>query len=277
MKIKHNKKRNTAFVYEALIREGTSAILQKDEQRKRVVVDIIKEHFREGSLLKQDLECYRSLYEDQNIATDTGHKIIREASLQKRLIDPSTLFEKQTDLIHDINKKLDPTVFNNFVPNYKTLATISQLFSLGISPKDRVVLEETIVNNMSATQDKPNSTESVDSLVVNSFIKKFNEKYDAELVEEQKELLSYYISSFVDNALQLKVFLNEEVSRLKDLIKEAIGGAHIGDDQEMVEKTHQILAELESYKNKEIDDNVLLVVLKTQALVREIASDGNSN
>ena len=113
--------------------------------------------------------------------------------------------------------------------------------------------------------------------MVNSFIKKFNEKYDAELVEEQKELLSYYISSFVDNALQLKVFLNEEVSRLKDLIKEAIGGAHIGDDQEMVEKTHQILAELESYKNKEIDDNVLLVVLKTQALVREIASDGNSN
>ena len=96
-------------------------------------------------------------------------------------------------------------------------------------------------------------------------------------VEEQKELLSYYISSFVDNALQLKVFLNEEVSRLKDRIKEAIGGAHIGDDQEMVEKTHQILAELESYKNKEIDDNVLLVVLKTQALVREIASDGNSN
>ena len=30
MKVKHNKKRNTAFVYEALIREGTNAILKKD-------------------------------------------------------------------------------------------------------------------------------------------------------------------------------------------------------------------------------------------------------
>ena len=34
MKIRHNKKRNTAFVYEALIREGTSAILQKDEKTR---------------------------------------------------------------------------------------------------------------------------------------------------------------------------------------------------------------------------------------------------
>jgi hypothetical protein len=61
MKIKHNKKRNTAFVYEALIREGTSAILQKDEKRKQTIVDIIKEHFKNGSILKSDLECYRSL------------------------------------------------------------------------------------------------------------------------------------------------------------------------------------------------------------------------
>ena len=42
MKIKHNKKRNTAFVYEALVREGTSAILQKDDERRNKIVLIIK-------------------------------------------------------------------------------------------------------------------------------------------------------------------------------------------------------------------------------------------
>ena len=41
MKTRHNKKRNTAFVYEALIREGTSAILQKDEARCNKIVAII--------------------------------------------------------------------------------------------------------------------------------------------------------------------------------------------------------------------------------------------
>ena len=38
MKTKYNKKRNTAFVYEALVREGTSAILQGDHERKNTLL-----------------------------------------------------------------------------------------------------------------------------------------------------------------------------------------------------------------------------------------------
>jgi hypothetical protein len=49
MKTKYNKKRNTAFVYEALIREGTSAILQGDHDRKNTVVKLIKKHFTPDS------------------------------------------------------------------------------------------------------------------------------------------------------------------------------------------------------------------------------------
>ena len=68
MKIKHNKKRNTAFVYEALVREGTSAILQGDVERRNKVVSIIKKHFPKDSILRKDLECYRSLYESNNLS-----------------------------------------------------------------------------------------------------------------------------------------------------------------------------------------------------------------
>ena len=39
MKIKHNKKRNTAFVFEALVKEATAAVLKGDhEQNKRLLV-----------------------------------------------------------------------------------------------------------------------------------------------------------------------------------------------------------------------------------------------
>ena len=49
MKTRHNKKRNTAFVYEALIREGLSAILQKDESSRVIgLLHIIKKHFKDG-------------------------------------------------------------------------------------------------------------------------------------------------------------------------------------------------------------------------------------
>ncbi len=277
MKTKHNKKRNTAFVYEALVREGTSAILQNDEQRKRAVVEIIKEHFKEGSVLKQDLECYRSLYENQNITLALGQKIIKEATLQKRLLDPNILFDNQTKLIHDINKKLTPSLFDNFVPNYKTLATISQLFSLGVTPKNRVVLEQLIVENMSNSNELSDNNADVDSLVVESFVKKFNEKYANQLVKEQKELLTHYIASFTDNALQLKMFLNEEVARLKNELKKALSNENISDDTEMLEKTQNIIKELEGYKNQEINETMLLVVLKTQSLLQELSSNADSN
>ena len=45
MKIKHNKKRNTAFVYEALIKEATEAIVKNDLEKKQKIVKIIKNYF----------------------------------------------------------------------------------------------------------------------------------------------------------------------------------------------------------------------------------------
>ena len=38
MKNKHNKKRNTAFVFEALAREATVAIIKGDTERKAKVI-----------------------------------------------------------------------------------------------------------------------------------------------------------------------------------------------------------------------------------------------
>ncbi len=34
-KTKHNKKRNTAFLYEALVREMTKAVVSQDKKRKK--------------------------------------------------------------------------------------------------------------------------------------------------------------------------------------------------------------------------------------------------
>ena len=84
-------------------------------------------------------------------------------------------------------------------------------------------------------------------------------------------------TSFVDNAVELKSFLNEEIGRLKRELKEAQTIDYINTDEEMLKKTSQILEELDSYKTQNINENILLVVLKTQALVREVAQDGDSN
>ena len=276
MKTRHNKKRNTAFVYEALIREGTSAILQKDESRCNKVVAIIKKHFKDGSILKKDLDCYKSLYENENMTELDSARIIREARAQKRMIDPNGLFKAQTGLIHDINKEVEPSVFNNFVPNYKYLANIYQMFSDSTNPKDAVLLENLVIQNMTKKTEQQEQ-QQVDNLVINTFVTKFNEKYDTELFEEQKTLLNLYIQSFVDNSLEFKSFLNEEISRLKSELEKAKLQNHISNDEEMFKKANQVLLRLESFKKTEINDSMLLTVLKVQSLIRETSSDGNSN
>jgi len=277
MKVRHNKKRNTAFVYEALVREATVAVLKNEKAKKDKAVSIIKKHFHGDSLLKRDLECYRSLYENQNIDPKISEKILKEASLQRHLIDSEELFKQQSALINDINKELSSDVFSTYVPNYKTLATIDQIFSSKTSPKSRIILESEIIRSMSAVESQDNINQNIDGVLFKTFVQKFNDKYDTDLLEEQKELLTHYIVSFSDNALQLKYFLNEEITRLKNSLKQATEISDINSDSTMLEKTKKVISRLDGYSKASINEEIILTVLKTQGLVKEINTDGNND
>ena len=110
----------------------------------------------------------------------------------------------------------------------------------------------------------------IDNLVYQSLVNKFNEKYHVNLISEQKELLTYFISSFTDNSLTLKTFLNSEIARLKGSLTEALSTSEISLDTHMVEKTNQIIEKLNGLYTEDISESVLLTVLKTQMLVQEI-------
>ena len=97
MKPKHNKKRNTAFVYESLVKEATVAILKNDHERRDRVLSIIKKHFKRDSLLRKDLEIYQSLYENQSLDKNTSTRILTEAKIASRLLDTQGVFVRQSD------------------------------------------------------------------------------------------------------------------------------------------------------------------------------------
>jgi len=275
MKVKHNKKRNTAFVFEALVREATVAIIKENHEVKNKALAIIKKHFKPGSVLYKDLQNYQSLYENQNLNKEIAEKILKEAKLASRLLDAEGLFVSQSDLIDDVNKELSPQVFNNFVPNYKSLASIAQMFSQKMSPKNSVILENNIIKNMMLAHDKQETMQPLDNIVVNSFVKKFNEKYNNNLLEDQKTLLNHYITSFTDNGLGLKTFLNNEISRLKTTLEESLTTEIIQEDEELTLKTNQVIEKLTNFHKTGITEDVVLTVLRTQQLVEEIHTDGN--
>ena len=53
--MKHNKKRNTAFLYECLIRELTKAIVKEDKQRETEVKGLLCEFSQKASLFQMNL------------------------------------------------------------------------------------------------------------------------------------------------------------------------------------------------------------------------------
>jgi len=272
MKVKHNKKRNTAVIYETLLKDMTAAILKGDNSRKQAIISILKEHFSIGTTLNKDLSCYRSIYETRDLSAETSQRIILEAKRQRASLDPKELFEAQTRTIHDINKKVDPSIFSNFVPNYKTLATIHQIFSDNLSPKERVLLENKIVEIM-CEKNVFDKTKDIDNITLNTFVQKFNEKYEDKLIEEQKVLLSHYIASFADNSLSLKVYLNNEVARLKEELRASLNTHILQEDSDMLLKTKKVIDRMESLKEATLNDNTITTILRTQAIVKEFQSN----
>ena len=270
IKAKHNKKRNTAFLYEALVREIAKSVINKQTKKNNFIVSLVKEHFIQGTELARELGLYKSLSETNNLDSQTAEKLIQEAKRMHEKVDKKKLFIEQSRLISKINRNLSKNVFSNFVPNYKSLATISQIFNDEISVKNKVLLEGELLKKLTSAEDSSQKQTPTTNLVYKTFIKKFNEAYGGTLLEEQKSLLQKYVTSFSDNGIQLKIFLNEELSRLKKLVKESIKQEEINTDSDMVEKTKKVLNIIESFKSKPFDKEMLTQVLKIQDLAKEI-------
>jgi len=269
MKAKHNKKRNTAFIFEALSREMTKTIVSKDEKRRRVIAAVIKEHFKKGSELRKELDLYKTLDEHSESSGNIAEKIVQEAKSEYITIDKKQLFNEQTALINAINKHLSRSVFSNFVSNYKHLATISQVFNRDAGVKERVLLENTLVESMTKTREEL-EMKSVDNVVYKTFAKTFNEEYSEHLPEEQKELLSRYISSFNDNGLELKSYLNEELGRLKEEVNNSLLLEEISADDEMTKATQEVASLIESFAQRPISEEMIRQVLNIQNFIREV-------
>ena len=272
--MKHNKKRNTAFLYETLVRELTSSVVSNDSARNKKIVSIIKEFFRRDTPLGLELELYRTLYETVDVDPMTAEKLLLEVKRVYMALNQEEVFDQQSQLIGTINRELGKDTFNTFVPNYKDLATISQIFDNRTTIKQRTLLENNVLNKMTAgvVTLTESTMKPIDNIVYDTFVKKFNEQYSSTLREEQNKLLSAYIVSFSDNGIALKMFLNEELSRLKGALVSSRSLNEISSDDAMLAKTDKVVETIDAFKDRQIDRKMLMQVMKIQELVAEIES-----
>ena len=275
MKFKHNKKRNTAFLFEALIRELTKASLNENLERKNTIISIIKDHFNKDSVLARELSLYKTLNEDVDMTPEFAEKLLYEVKVDYQNLNKKKVFDAQSLLINEINKKLSKSIFSNFVPNYKNLATIYQILNPdNTPPKARILFEDELIKKITSKNNlNENKMKPLDKLTMNVFVKKFNSQYSNTLLKEQQSLLKRYVTSFTDNGLELKIYLNEEVTRLKKTLRESLNHKSIQNDMEVKEKTEQVLSIIDGFRKRKVDSRMVETILKIQGLVKEISED----
>ena len=181
---------------------------------------------------------------------------------------------EQNALTRKMRKITSKDVFSSFVPSYKDLASIAQIFNNSVSIKSKILLENELVGKMSI-KDEAEKMVSIDNIVYKSFVKRFNEEYGDKLLSEQKMLLTKFITSFHNNGVELKLYLNEEIGRLKEKLKKSFLREEFINDSNMLLNSKKVFNMLESYKDQKPSKEMVEEVIKIQGLVQEISSDAN--
>ena len=127
-------------------------------------------------------------------------------------------------------------------------------------------MENIVADEVTAESKMP----TVDKIVFKKFVKRFNEEYGDKLLEEQKVLFSKYISSFSDNGLELKLFMNEEVQRLSDEIEGLLNNPEVIVNEELHQNLKKIGDVIEEFKTQKVDDGMIHQVLNIQSLIKEM-------
>jgi hypothetical protein len=269
--MKHNKKRNTAFLYECLIKELTRAIVREDKQTQLTTKSILKEFFYKGSTLKKELTLYSSLLESKELDSEFSRRLLEETKKDFHGLDRKDVFNQQTSLINKINKQLGHGVFSNFVPSYKNMASLGLFFQdTKLAAKKRIMLESNLIKFLGKKDKIITEMKHLDNLEYKTFVSKFNNAYERTLQKEQKDLLTNYIVSFSDNGVGLKSFLNEEIGRLKNVVQLRIVE---GSTDPYIENFKKVYDKLDNYKKAPLNEQIVEEIFYIQDLIAEVSKD----
>lgn len=269
-KFRHNKKRNTAFLFEALVKELTKAVVSGESDKQRTISGLIKEHFHKKGVLGKELSLYKQLYETKQFPKEIAEKFISQVKAERDKLNETEIFSEQSKLISKINKAIGFQVYDNFVPNYKTLATISQIFNRGVETKQKVLLEQELLETITGNvENKKVILERTDAFTFRRFIEKFNNEYGDKLLNEQKELLGRFINNTEDGT-ELKVYLNEEIDRLKVELASSFSSEFLKANEELATKVKLVNETLKKLKFHNPDEELIKKIMYIQQFVAEV-------
>ena len=283
-KVKHNKIRNTGLLFEFLLRQITSDVLNKDQNSK--AVSIVKQRFNENTELGKELALYNILITKKFKSDSKADYFINEVMKTRSDLNNSTLRREKYNLIKEIQSNYNLQKFmSSKVPNYKTYASIYKLFEYNtLSPDEKTESFFNIVEHVTTEDNSIRLSETVKTLpddedlrilTYRTLLEKFNQKY-TKLSGAQKNLLREYINN-VSNTNSLKDTLKEIVRGLKEDLKKH--SKNLKDEVVKIKMTEALKSINEfcglNDKSEIVKDEYVIQTMRYLELLKELKKSGN--
>ena len=285
-KVKHNKIRNTGLLFEFLLRQITSDVLNKDQNSK--AVQIVKQKFNENTELGKELALYNILITKKFQSDSKADYFINEVMKTRSDLNNSILRREKYNLIKEIQSNYNLQKFmSSKVPNYKTYASIYKLFEYKtLSPDEKTESFFNIVEHVTTKDKNIKLSETVKALpddedlrilTYRTLLEKFNQKY-TKLSSAQKNLLREYINN-VSNTNSLKDTLKEIVKGLKADLKKHSKNLQ---DKVVKIKMNEALKSINEFcglndKSDVVKDEYVIQTMRYLELLKELKKSGNKD
>lgn len=284
MAIKHSKYRNTAILFELLVRQTTADLLQNKDSK---AVKILKKHFTNTELGKE-YSLYSSFNTSNKLSESKAEVLISTVLDQRKKLNFEKLRREKYNLIKEIKNNYDiDNFFKAKIDNYKLYASIYTIFesqnNTSIDVKQNVlnkinILEHIVdggIENKSASpsliEEIMKEDKEIRLLTYKIMVEKFNKKY-ADLSEKQKDVLKEYINN-ISETEALKKYINRVVSEIKRDVKPLI--ENIKDEVTKI-KLVETIKLLKPIKNNEsVKDERISSILQYLELVEELKRANN--
>lgn len=285
-KVKHNKIRNTGLLFEFLLRQITSDVLNKDQNSK--AVSIVKQRFNENTELGKELALYNILITKKFQSDSKADYFINEVMKTRSDLNNSILRREKYNLIKEIQSNYNLQKFmSSKVPNYKVFASIYKLFEYNtLSPDEKTESFFNIVEHVTTEDNNVRLSETVRTLpddedlrilTYRTLLEKFNQKY-TKLSGAQKNLLREYINN-VSNTNSLKDTLKEIVRGLKKDLKQH--SKNLKDEVVKIKMTEALKSINEfcglNDKSDVVKDEYVIQTMRYLELLKELKKSGNKN
>ena len=281
MKVKHSKFKNTAILFELLVKQITHEVLSNST--KNVSEKIIKEFFSSNKELAKELRLYNQIVKEKYSSIDDAKLFLEEVAKERVKLDENKLNREKYNLIKTIKESYDLDKFlSSNLQNYKLLASVYKIFenkTLGrkVEIRDFIDSNNTILEHVTNKRiaTKPADTlyesfkqqsEDLRLLTYKLLIENFNKKY-SNLDDSQKGLLREFINN-VTNTSTFPKFIEEETKKvLSNLVKESKG---ITDKVTKIKISEMIKLYKSDKFLKENQEKQVSVLMLTYELLKEV-------